>query len=58
MEQMYKTVRMEWTRNNGVGSRETLFIKYPVDCGDAKCVILVTHMLITQVSQANPIKVA
>lgn len=58
MKQMCKTVRMEWTRNNGVGSRETLFKKYPVDCGEAKCIIIVIYMLITQVSQANPIKVA
>lgn len=58
MEQMCKTVRMEWTRNNGVGSRETLFKKHPVDCGEAKCITIVIYMLITQVSQANPIKVA
>lgn len=33
---------MEWTQYNGVGSRETLFKKYSVNCWKTKCVYLIT----------------
>lgn len=32
---------MEWTQYNGVGSRETLFKKYSVNCWKTKCVYLI-----------------
>lgn len=36
MKQTYKTVLTEWTQYNGVGSRETLFKKYSVNCWESK----------------------